>query len=176
MTLGRSRWFGWALVAAWCLALTHLVPLPPKSIATLAASYQTAGNGASLKPGGSGLSPEEIERQVKFIKTKVWMEWILKLGLIVSGFAASAATLRGSNAWPLLTAGASSVYLYVWVRGYQPTTENPDLTWLSWLNVIFNAGDPASTLIVLTQDLLLPLFHLLAVLIVLIYVRPASQR
>lgn len=175
MTLAKSRWFGWSLVAAWCLALTHLVPLPPKSIGALAASYQTAGNEARMQPGGGGLSPQEIERQVNFIRTKVWIEWILRLSLIVSGFAASAATLRGSKAWPLLTAGTSSVYLYVWVRGYQPTAESHDVSWLSWLNVIFNGGDPASILVVLTQDLLLPLFHLLAALTVIIYVRPTTQ-
>jgi hypothetical protein len=171
MVLPRLRWFGWCLLGAWCLAITHLVPIPSTTIAGLYASYQVPSDGVKGQSKSEQLSREDIERQVRFVGRKVWIGWILKFGLVVGGFAAAVLTLSSSRTWPLLVATTSSVYLYVWIEGYPTVAEGTDISWLSWLNVTLSTGDITTILIVLSQDLVLPLFHLVAVLTVIIYAR-----
>jgi hypothetical protein len=92
------RWLAWSIVAAWCVHLRNLWPLPNESIAQMA---------ATLVPSTESLPPGALDG----LETSLWISWVLWLLIVPAGIAAGLMALYRRRAWLPTFVAASAAYL-----------------------------------------------------------------
>jgi len=177
MTIGKQiNWLGTVLVLMWLSTVHLLFPLPGTSIEALRLGYSgqldTSGNAPSLSNDRVS-SPDrqsDIAHQVGFMKTKLWVDWLMRLLFVAVGIASAIAALLQWKYWGAFTVLMAVVWLGTYLAGYQYSELPFFEAWTTAAQVSIESGSWTGAAF-FWNNLIQPLFFL-GIVVYLLYYRP----
>ena len=172
----RTNWLGTVLVLMWLSSMHFLFPLPGTSIEALRSGYS---NQLAADGDGSTLSNEQMSRaeresniahQVDFMKTKIWVDWLMRLLLIAVGIASAIAALLQWKYWGGFTVLMATIWFGAYLLSYQYAELPFFEAWANAAQVSIERGTWTG-IVFFWNNLIQPVFFLGA-MVYLLYYRP----
>lgn len=164
----KISFLGILIVISWMLMVSEIWPLPSESLLRLGQGFAatTATQPEIGKPNvpnnsaSTGVTQKDIDRQLDFVRPKIWIAWSIKLLLILAGLSAGVMAVLSFNGWIVMTLSTSIIYLIGYALRVEMLGRPIIDSYLSWANVVVNGVPLTGVIQFFVATLLLPVFHL----------------